>query len=92
MKWLAACLVPLLIATLALACEEGEEGATGAVRPAATITATPEATASPQRWHVSPHLFRYVTCGVLECPNICLALDVMDDSGVAQFEDLRRQV
>jgi len=44
MKWLATCLVPLLIATLTLACEEGEEAAVATPSPATTVTATPPAT------------------------------------------------
>ena len=49
MRLLATCLVLLLIAELALACEDDEDGLTARASPAATITATPETTASPQR-------------------------------------------
>jgi hypothetical protein len=47
MKWLAAFLVPLLVAALALACE-GKEEETGIATPspAITVTATPQATPS----------------------------------------------
>jgi hypothetical protein len=48
MKWLATCLLFLLIATLALACEEEEEGATATASPGAPMTVTREATPNPQ--------------------------------------------
>jgi hypothetical protein len=48
MKWFAAFLVPLLVATLALACGEEEEPATATATPAVALTATPEATPSPE--------------------------------------------
>jgi lysophospholipase L1-like esterase len=57
MKWLAAFLVPLLVATLALACEGEEEEeetptasptATAEASPAAAREATPEPTLSPE--------------------------------------------
>lgn len=45
MKWLSVFLVPLLVATLALACEEDEkEAATATPSPAITVTVTPQAT------------------------------------------------
>jgi hypothetical protein len=48
MKWLAACLVLLLIATLALACKEEEGKETATLTPAATMTAARGAAPSPQ--------------------------------------------
>jgi len=47
MRLLAACLVLLLIATLALACEDDEQAPTATASPAPTMTATAEATPSP---------------------------------------------
>lgn len=48
MKWLAALLVPSLVAILAVACEAEEEAATATPSPAVTVTATPQATPSPE--------------------------------------------
>jgi hypothetical protein len=47
MKWLAALLVPLLVATVALGCE-GDEGESPMTTPEATAEATPGVTPSPQ--------------------------------------------
>jgi hypothetical protein len=48
MKWLAALLVPLLAATLAIACgEEGQEAAEGTLSPGATPSASRTVTATP---------------------------------------------
>ena len=54
MRLLAACLVLLVIATLALACEDNEDGLAATASPAATMTATPETTATPTQMLATP--------------------------------------
>ena len=55
MKWLAALLVPLLVATLAVACEEEEQqAATATASPEATPSASPTIGATPRPGTATP--------------------------------------